>query len=69
MIWSFTRFFIFWWMKASSRWGTSFQHVLSARPLRICVASNLQQSYQPVSRRTSALACGCITAASLHSAG
>ena len=47
MICSATRSFRFWRMKASSRCGTSFQRVVSATLLRICVASNLQRSSHP----------------------
>ena len=43
MICSATRSFMFWRMKASSRWGTSFQCVVSAAFVRSCVASSLQQ--------------------------
>ena len=32
-------------MKASSRWGTSFQRVVSDTLVRICVASNLHSAH------------------------
>ena len=65
MICSATRSFMFWRMKASSRWGASFQCVVSATLLRICVASNLQGSSHSFRQAASCLSsCGHATAAS-----
>ena len=38
------RWRMFWWMNASSRWGTSFHCVYAAALLRSCVASYLQHN-------------------------